>query len=158
MRRLTGTALLSGFYLNELLIRTLAREDPHEQLFDDYRRTIETLAEGRSIAPALRRFEKALLAELGYAMPLDHDVRSGAPIDAAAHYTYDPERGPVRLASGESAAVVVGGQALLDLAGDVYTDPVTLAEVKNLMRFLISHRIDAKPILSRQLLRDLREL
>jgi DNA repair protein RecO (recombination protein O) len=160
---LAGNALLCGFYLNELLIRTLAREDAHEALFEAYARAIESLAAGDALAPALRRFEKALLKELGYAMPLERDAASGSPIEPDANYTYDPERGPVRLPAGAAADVadieiVVRGQALLDLAGDDYTDPDTLQQVKHLMRVLINHRLDTRPLLSRQVLRDLQQL
>jgi len=34
---LRGEALLCGFYLNELLLRILAKEDPHDELFEHYR-------------------------------------------------------------------------------------------------------------------------
>src|SRR4249920_914619 len=31
-----GSALLCGFYLNELLLKLLPREDPHPELYDEY--------------------------------------------------------------------------------------------------------------------------
>src|SRR6185369_11972233 len=74
---LQGEALLCGFYLNELLVRLLAREDPHEQLFDRYKESLRELAEGEASAPILRAFEKALLRELGYALTLDRDAING---------------------------------------------------------------------------------
>ena len=43
---LTGPALFSGFYLNELLMKLLARHDPHAALFDAYAGTIAALAAG----------------------------------------------------------------------------------------------------------------
>ena len=155
---LAGNALLCGFYLNELLIRMLAREDPHEALYEAYARGLASLAAGEALAPALRRFEKALLKELGYAMPLACDAATGAPIEPAANYTYDPERGPIRVAAGSSAEIVVSGRSLIDLAADDFTDPGTLLQVKQLMRVLINHRLDNRPLLSRQVLRDLQQL
>ncbi|HEY9238159.1 MAG TPA: recombination protein O N-terminal domain-containing protein, partial [Burkholderiaceae bacterium] len=41
---LTGAALFSGFYLNELLMKLLARHDPHAALFDAYAATLPGLA------------------------------------------------------------------------------------------------------------------
>ena len=43
----------------------------------------------------LRGFEMRLLAELGYAPLLEREAASGAPIDPARRYVYEPERGPV---------------------------------------------------------------
>ena len=41
---LSGAALFSGFYVNELLLRLLARHDPHPALFDAYAATLAALA------------------------------------------------------------------------------------------------------------------
>jgi DNA repair protein RecO (recombination protein O) len=41
-----GDALLSGYYLNELLLALLARDDPHPGLFDVYARVVELIAGG----------------------------------------------------------------------------------------------------------------
>src|SRR5690348_15666308 len=94
---LQGEALLCGFYLNELLLRLLPREDAHDALFVEYRRALQRLgagmASGADSAPVLRGFEKSLLKELGYAMTLERDS-AGAEIDSSKTYSYDPERGP----------------------------------------------------------------
>ena len=71
---LEGDALVCGFYMNELLLRLLPREDPHEKLFDFYDRAIKKLAEGNALAVVLRQFELNLLQELGYQVPLDRDI------------------------------------------------------------------------------------
>src|SRR4051812_22403192 len=70
---LQGEALMCGFYLNELLLRLMPREDPHEALFERYRQALAALARLEPSAAVLRSFEKALLAELGYAMTLDRE-------------------------------------------------------------------------------------
>src|SRR6476660_5702028 len=51
----TGEALLSGYYLNELLLRLLARDDSHSRLFDVYAATVSVLASeyGEALEPAL---------------------------------------------------------------------------------------------------------
>lgn len=61
-----GEALFSAYYLNELLMRGLLREDPHPPLFDAYALALARLANGLPIAPTVRQFELCLLAELGY--------------------------------------------------------------------------------------------
>ncbi|TAM24260.1 MAG: DNA repair protein RecO [Candidimonas sp.] len=63
---LTGRAYMSGWYMNELLLRMLPREDPHAVLFDAYDAALAQLAQGSPAAGALRRFEWILLTETGY--------------------------------------------------------------------------------------------
>ncbi len=151
---LQGEALLCGFYLNELLLRLLPREDPHEALFQQYREALGRLAAGADSGPVLRAFEKSLLKELGYAMILDRDG-AGAEIDSSRTYRYDPEHGPVEAAAGEP---LVSGRTLLDMARDDYSDPVTQQQSKALMRALINHRLERQPLRSRQVFRDLLQL
>lgn len=66
LRPLRGTALMSAWYMNELLLRLLPREDAHPALFDAYDTALQQLASGTRAAGALRRFEWTLLAETGY--------------------------------------------------------------------------------------------
>lgn len=74
---LQGRAFMSGWYLNELVLRLLPREDAHPVLFDVYRLTLEQLAgitdpsERLPVSGALRRFEWILLNETGYGLDLD---------------------------------------------------------------------------------------
>ena len=94
----TGSALLCGFYLNELLLKLVPREDAHPRLFENYETALRELASGAEQAPVLRRFELRLLAELGYAMSLTHEADTGRPIDPDARYHYAFERGGARAA------------------------------------------------------------
>ena len=82
LQPLAGRGLMCGFYLNELLLRLLPRDDPHETLFDFYAEALRALSLGGEQAPILRSFEKRLLAELGYA-PLLERKPTGAPIEPA---------------------------------------------------------------------------
>jgi DNA repair protein RecO (recombination protein O) len=152
--RLRGEALLCGFYLNELLLRLLPREDPHDALLERYRDALQELASRGDSAPALRSFERALLKELGYAVALERDSANGSAIDPAKSYRYDPERGPVE-AGDVASESVVSGRTLLAMARDDYTDPVTQQQAKALMRALLNHRLDYQPLKSRRIFRDL---
>ena len=66
---LTGNRLLSGLYMNELLVRALHQGDPHPALYDEYATSTTALAKadsGKEIELILRLFEKRLLQEIGY--------------------------------------------------------------------------------------------
>lgn len=157
MPLLAGRCLLLGYYLNELLMKLLAREDPHTALFDAYAAALRALAQGAADAPELRRFEKTLLKELGYGLSLDADAETGEVIDPEVEYDYFIERGPVRkVGAGETASVI--GKTLLDMAADDYSDPRTRAESKRLMRQLIAHHLGGKPLQSRRVFMELQEL
>jgi DNA repair protein RecO (recombination protein O) len=154
-----GRALMCGFYLNELLLRLLARGDAHEALFDRYIATLDLLA-GEACSTdyerILRRFEKNLLSEIGYGATFDVDADSGAAIDSNAQYVFQPERGALR--STGQPGCLVSGQTLIDLAADRFERPLTMAEAKSLMRALINHTLGEKPLYTRQLLRELTDL
>jgi len=156
--QLRGTSLMCGFYLNELLLKFLARDDPHENLFDAYHESVQALATQGSPEATLRRFEKNLLKELGYALLLDREAETGRAIDAAGRYTYALERGPVPVGEDNNAPVEVQGRALIDLACDNFSDPSTLSQIKVLMRFLLNHYLDNQELHTRQLLRELNQL
>ena len=86
---LSGRGLLCGYYVNELLIKLLAREDPHAALFDDYAKLLRALPDARRPEPLLRAFELNLLEQLGYGVPLTHEADSGDPVRAAVCYRED---------------------------------------------------------------------
>ncbi|MBK7814418.1 MAG: DNA repair protein RecO [Rhodocyclaceae bacterium] len=157
---LMGKGLLLGYYLNELLLKLLPREDAHPALFDGYAGALAALAHGATEPAELRRFEKSLLRELGYGLALDRIAGSGAPVRADGVYAYQPERGVVqaREADGVSPSLTFAGKTLLDLAADDYGDPRTLAESKLLMRQLIAHYLDGQPLQSRRVFMELQEL
>lgn len=153
---LGGKALLCGYYLNELLLNLLPREDAHERLFAIYAETLRCFADGVREAD-LRRFEKALLQELGYGLTLETDA-SGQPIDPAIRYRYEIERGPVRIGAAEVAKLAISGRALIDLAAGRFDDPRTLIEVKLLMRALIAHQLGGEVLATRKIFKELQEL
>ncbi len=154
---LSGIGLMCGFYLNELLLRLLPRDDPHEALFDAYSKALSRLAAGEEQGSVLRGFERRMLAELGYAPVLDRDASNGAQIDAAKHYAYEAERGPVetRRADGDS---VISGRTLLDMAADNYDNSRTREEARQLMRALIAERLGGQALHTRAVLAELQDL
>lgn len=153
---LTGRSLFWGYYLNELLMHLLPREDAHERLFSVYAETLRRFAD-RVQEADLRCFERALLQELGYGLTLAHDAQ-GLPIDVAGHYAYEIERGPVRLERSGSSALSICGKTLIDLANEDFTDPRSLIEAKQLMRTLIAHYTGGKSLETRKIFMELNEL
>jgi len=159
---LSGMALMCGFYVNELLLRLLPREDPHEALFDEYAATVERLSAGGDPAALLRAFELSLLRELGYAPPLDREVGSDAPVVAAQRYAYVPEVGPRAVPAGDGGnpdgVLVVSGQTLLDMAAGDYSRAQTRDESRQLMRRLIGVRLGGQTLHTREVLKELQDL
>lgn len=154
VRQLGGRALICGFYVNELILKLLPPEDPHEVLYRRYEQTLHALAAAEDPQPVLRRFELVLLSELGYAQTLDRTV-DGAAVEADARYGYVFGQGVV---PAHGTELTCSGKALLDMAAGDYSDPRTLADSKQLMRALINHYLGDKPLHTRQLLLDLQAL
>ena len=154
-----GSALVCGFYLNELLLKLLPREDPHPQLFASYEHALSELATGAAQAPVLRRFELALLTELGYALPLVREADSGGPIDPGERYHYAFDRGPRRATSEPGGRLpIVRGATLLALADGQYPDAAIAAEAKRLMREVLDHYLEQRGVESRRVVQDLQAL
>lgn len=155
---LHGLALMCGFYMNELTLRLMARDDPHERLFAHYREGLQRLAGVEQPAVALRLFERDLLRELGYAMLLEREAKTGEPIRAEYEYVYKIESGPQRAGANTPPKNRLHGQTLLDLAAGRLSDPQTLQQSKSLLRMLINHHLAGQFLNTRQLLRDLQQL
>ncbi|MFN3885238.1 MAG: DNA repair protein RecO, partial [Rhodocyclaceae bacterium] len=153
---LRGPGLLVGYYLNELLMKLLPREDPHATLFDAYGSALAVLSRGATEAAELRRFEKILLREIGYGLRLDRDAQ-GRPIEPQRRYRYQVERGALPAEESETGQPITG-KTLLDLAEDNYADPRTLLEAKQLMRALLAHHLEGQPLQTRRVFIDLQEI
>jgi DNA repair protein RecO (recombination protein O) len=153
---LSGKALFCGYYLNELLVNLLPREDAHEKLFAAYVETLRRFADGVREAD-LRMFEHALLAELGYGLTLAQDCE-GQPVEPQAYYAYEIERGAVRLERPGNSTLSVCGKTLLDLDREDFSDPRSLQESKQLMRALMAHYLGGQPLETRKIFMELQEL
>ena len=154
---LRGQAMICGFYLNELMLRLLPREDPHEALFDHYEAALGALAGGEAQSAVLRKFEIRLLREIGYALPLEHEAGTNRPLDPDTNYYYIAEEGPVHK-SGAQTGVQLSGKTLLNMGREDYSDALTIQQSKQLMRMLVAYYLGEKPLHTRQLLIDLQQL
>lgn len=157
---LVGDALLCGFYLNELLVKFTAREDSHEDLYDEYAATIHLLGQDpKDLEPILRPFELALLRETGFAAALDRCVDTNqSPLDDE-HYVYQPERGLRKLQADDPGHwPVMTGKHLGLMSAKDYSDPETLSQSKNLIRFLLGLHLQDQAMTTRQILIDLKKI
>lgn len=147
---LSGRALISGFYLNELLVRLLGRGDPQQGLLEAYWIALARLADSEfDEAVALRTFERDFLEILGYGLPLAREV-GGASLVPAQWYRYDPQRGAEPVAGPSAAGLVVAGSTLIGLAAEEMTAEVARAS-RQLMRAALKPHLGPKPLKTREL-------
>jgi DNA repair protein RecO (recombination protein O) len=133
--RLSGDAALAGLYVNELVVRLTERMDPHPALYSAYAQTIGRLSAGESLSWQLRRFERDLLASLGYAMQLEDEALSEKPLQPDATYVYCAEQGALPCSATDPHALK--GSVLLALGEDRMPDAHGLQALRGLMRELI---------------------
>ena len=150
---LAGKTLVCGFYLNELLVRLLGRDDPHEALFAHYHDALGRLAGDEDFEAVLRRFELQLLAEIGYALLLDREADSGLPVRRDRRYRYEPERGPVALEPSDHEPFAIAGETLLRLAAEQIPAGQGAREARYLLRRVLACYLGDKPLKSRELFR-----
>jgi len=155
---LGGAALFPGFYLNELLLKLLARQDPHPALYDAYADALTALADE---APALRAFELTLLRALGVLPDLSVQTLTLQPVAADARYTLHAEAGLVADGDGLpgerwvalEAALVHGHPGALRAA----CAPVAAA-LRSPLRGLLHYHLGHTKLRTRQVMVDVQKL
>ena len=145
--------LMSGFYLNELLLKLTERCDPHPEIFAAYATCVASLCGGEGEEAALRRFEKRLLDNLGYGLELSQTV-DGEPVAADGYYRFQVERGP-QLCVAESPGAVYGG-SLADLDAEVFRDARSLRDAKRVLRAALDACLDGRALKSREVMMAMR--
>jgi DNA repair protein RecO (recombination protein O) len=143
--------LLSGLYVNELVLLLSQRCDPNPKLFESYEGVLRDLAGAAGEEPALRVFEKRLLAVLGYGLRLDTEALTNAPIDPDCFYRYAIDQGPI-VADQTPAGIPVSGKSLIALGLETLDDPLVLRDAKRLTRAAISLQLQGRPLKTRQFL------
>jgi DNA repair protein RecO (recombination protein O) len=152
--QLTGKELLCGFYLNELLMRMVHRDDPYPHLYQLYQKTLDSLYQAQMVEQSLRLFEKNLLQQLGYGLLLDCEASQGTAITAEQDYRYHPELGFLNVVhAAEADHYIFSGKSLLAFHRNELNDPIILKDAKRLMRIALSLHLGDKPIMSRELLK-----
>ncbi|MBX6317360.1 DNA repair protein RecO [Pigmentiphaga sp.] len=153
-QRLEGAAAMSAWYLNELLLRLLVREDPHEALYDAYAQALARLTVQPQLSATLREFEWRLLCEIGYGFD-PAATGDGTPVQAGARYRVPLEAGPELEEGGTSLGTPMSGRALLALAEGRFDDATAEPELRRLLRERLDYHMSGRPLATRQVLRDL---
>lgn len=151
---LAPSVLMSGFYLSELVLKLLGREDPHPDVYECY--TLALAGLGESESRSLRLFEKRLLEALGFGIDYTRLAASGEPIAPDRYYHVRAERGVTGVASVAGASDVFSGRELLSLAAEDLGDDASLASAKRLLRAALEGPLDGREIRTRGVARALR--
>jgi DNA repair protein RecO (recombination protein O) len=156
-RPLPPARVMSGFYLNELVLKLLAREDPHPEIFDAYSTALAALSDSIGIGDAalaesraLRLFEHRLLEALGLCADFAWEAASGEAVEPGGTYHLRAGAGLVRTASRGGLA----GTHLLALAQGDLADPEALATARRVLRELLDAALDGRPLLTRRVARS----
>ncbi len=150
--------LLSGFYLNELLLKLSPRADPHPELYEIYATTIASLASADHESRSLRLFEKRLLDALGYGVDYSRVETTGATVRPEAYYYVRPERGVECETTRTGQPHVYSGAHLLALASEVLDEPGCLAAARELLAHALAGPLEGRALGSRAVARELRAL
>jgi DNA repair protein RecO (recombination protein O) len=164
----TGDALMSGYYINELVLNLLARDDPHPRLFDVYASVVQVIASdhGEALQSALRTFELLLLREIGLLPMLNAQTLTLAGLDPQARYSLVPEGGLRQAGDGDRASLS-GAQWLSLQASLADSAPFTttlracadvMAELKPQLRTLLNYHCGVTTLRTRQVMIDLQNL
>ena len=155
---LKNKALFSAMYINELLVYLLHKHDVHEAIFEHYHHCLFLLEKEKCLELTLRKFESRLLELLGFGLNLHEEADTGEKIMADVMYDYYLEHGPVKSRETSVNRVPkISGACLLALTNEQYQtiadNSQYLAELKQLMRFVIGFHLGNKKLKSRELFR-----
>jgi DNA repair protein RecO (recombination protein O) len=159
-----GDALLAGFYLNELVLKLLARDDPHPALWDAYAATLPSLGVAGEAA-ALRAFELVLLAETGHLPDVARVTATHAPVEPSRRYLLRPEAGLVEARADDPAAL--GAEQCTALQAALDSHDLTRLQsacgtcesaLRRQLRQWLAYHLGGSPLRTREVVRDLQPL
>jgi DNA repair protein RecO (recombination protein O) len=142
---LPARLVLSGFYLNELIIALTTRHDPQPRLFADYAQTLRRLCMDAQPEPCLRVFEKRLLASVGYGIEFT--------IDPKSYYQFRPAEGLSEVRENTPGAY--HGRSLLALQAESLDDSETLAVARRVLRQALDHCLEGRELRTRTVARSM---
>jgi DNA repair protein RecO (recombination protein O) len=145
--------LMSGFYLNELLLKLTVRCDPHRDVFESYSEAVRALGIGEDEEYHLRRFEKRLLQDLGYGLELSR-TDEGQPIEPHMYYRFKLQSGPQPCVAEAPGAVY--GRSLADLEAGEFAGQRSLRDAKRVLRAAIDACLEGRALKSREVLMEMR--
>lgn len=156
----TGEALLSGFYINELVLRLTEREDRHEGLFELYASTLAALSDDDKTARSarLRSFEKGLLTILGWGPSLSG---AGAPSRSERYVVSNGALHAERSLPPDALSPKAGrytGEAVESLLAEDFSTPAKVRSARDILRELIQFHLGPRTMHTRRILGELTRL
>lgn len=148
-----GEMLMAGFYVNELIMKLLQRNDPHPHLFAHYASLISELAGGDSAEKSLRAFELELLREIGYALNLSEDAVTQEPLAPGQLYEFRVEQGAVAIESATAThnELCFTGRELLAIEALDLENRQQLHAAKRLLRYVLNYHLGGKALETRRI-------
>ena len=145
----TYQEMMTGYYLNELILKLLPKDDPYPKIFDAYQGNLIALRDSKQWEKCLREFEINLLKELGYGMSFDVTVDKGVRIEETQYYNCDIHRGSISFSPSimsihSGAGLLISGKTLRDMNDLNFTNKQTLKESKQLMRMLLGYHLGSQ--------------
>tara|TARA_R110002072_G_scaffold196017_4_gene353415 strand:- start:1077 stop:1799 length:723 start_codon:yes stop_codon:yes gene_type:complete len=154
MNSICPKQMMTGFYMNEIILRLLHKHESHPELFDSYKSTIEELSKNNTEQVLIRYFEKTLLQTLGYGLVFDQDLNTGDHIIAEVDYYYKLNFGPTSNSQDSRVGIPVSGSTLIGLNNETLVDAKNKNEAKILLRSLLNQYLGEKPLASRVLYQE----
>ncbi len=148
--KLTGEFLYAGFYVNELIMYLLHKDEAHSELFLSYQNCLIKLSEKQEPAVILRYFELELLTELGYGVNFKHDAHSGAEIDKNKLYQYDFDLGVSEYRGDDRSVLQISGDTLIALENNNLSNEQQKKQAKQLLRRILEFYLEGRPIKARE--------
>lgn len=142
---LPSRQVMSGFYLNELIISLTTRHDPQAQLFDDYSEALRRLATDAAPESTLRVFEKRLLASLGYGLEFD--------VEPGTYYRFRVGEGLAEVR--EDAPGAYSGRCLRALQEENLQDTESLDVARRVLRQALDQCLEGRELRTRTVARSM---
>ena len=151
---LSGEAVLAGFYLNELLLRLMGRDNPNDLIFSCYTQCLSDLSNSSNTSRSLRLFELRFLEALGYGLGLLEDVETGEEIHSDCTYGFKPEYGFTIRTSFDKGSNFFSGRHLISLREEQLDDLDSLRSAKRLLQYVLKSYLGNRPLSTRTVLKD----
>ncbi|MCV2503923.1 MAG: DNA repair protein RecO, partial [Neisseriaceae bacterium] len=151
-----GIALLSAWYINELVFKLVPPDDPYPKLFEALKKSMLSLANDQDPSSQLRTFEWILLNELGLAPSILVDIHEN-PIEKDHLYLIEHESNliPISFQQSNSKLMTISGETLININHENYTQEKTRLEARIFFQYLIEQHIPNNQIVSSQILKQL---
>ena len=151
---LQQTALYSGFYVNEMLVRVLENQTAYQELFNHYLQCVTRLASNaEQLEPILRTFEFQMLRALGYGVDFCHCMATGEEVDPNMWYQFRENEGFIASLLQNNLSFL--GKDLLAFEALDFSNKSTQQAAKRFTRIALKPYLGSQPLKSRELFQSI---